>query len=474
VAARSVAAAADGSAISPEAAGPGRLAGSGRLAGVGLAGAVGVGWCGPGWPVWAGRLAYADHRRPRLASVLVGPTQYDRRVSDVFSDLVGQDEAAETLRAAAASAAKIVAGTATGNGAMTHAWIFTGPPGSGRSVAARAFAAALQCERDGVGCGECHGCHTALGGTHADVRFVVPEGLSIGVGEMRALVLRAGTAPAGGRWQAVVIEDADRLTEQAGNALLKAVEEPSPRTVFLLCTPSTHPDDISVTIRSRCRVVPLRQPSAEAVAEVLVRRDGIPPDTALWAAAAAQGHVGRAKRLAKDPEARGRRDAVLAVPRRLTGVGACFDAASSLIEASEAEAAAAVLDSDAAERAALEQALGAGGTGRGAAGAMRGAAGQLKDLERRQRSRATRSQRDALDRALVDLAGFYRDVLITALRAPVTVVHTDTAGLSSAAADRWTPESVLRRLEAVLACRDAIDLNVKPRIAVEAMMLSLW
>jgi DNA polymerase-3 subunit delta' len=288
------------------------------------------------------------------------------------------------------------------------------------------------------------------------------------------LVLRAGTAPAGGRWQAVVIEDADRLTEQAGNALLKAVEEPSPRTVFLLCTPSTHPDDISVTIRSRCRVVPLRQPSAEAVAEVLVRRDGIPPDTALWAAAAAQGHVGRAKRLAKDPEARGRRDAVLAVPRRLTGVGACFDAASSLIEASEAEAAAAVLDSDAAERAALEQALGAGGTGRGAAGAMRGAAGQLKDLERRQRSRATRSQRDALDRALVDLAGFYRDVLITALRAPVPVVHTDTAGLSSAAADRWTPESVLRRLEAVLACRDAIDLNVKPRIAVEAMMLSLW
>jgi DNA polymerase-3 subunit delta' len=272
----------------------------------------------------------------------------------------------------------------------------------------------------------------------------------------------------------VVIEDADRLTEQASNALLKAVEEPSPRTVFLLCTPSTHPDDISVTIRSRCRVVPLRQPSAEAVAEVLVRRDGVLPDTALWAAAAAQGHVGRAKRLAKDLEARGRRDAVLAVPRRLTGVGACFEAASSLIEASEAEAAAAVVDSDAAERAALEQALGAGGTGRGAAGAMRGVAGQLKDLERRQRSRATRSQRDALDRALVDLAGFYRDVLITALRARVPVVHTDTAELSSAAAGRWTPESALRRLEAVLACRDAIDQNVKPRIAVEAMMLSLW
>jgi DNA polymerase-3 subunit delta' len=165
---------------------------------------------------------------------------------------------------------------------------------------------------------------------------------------------------------------------------------------------------------------------------------------------------------------------VLAVPRRLSSVGACFDAASALIEAAEAEAASAVVESDATERSALEQALGAGGTGRGAAGAMRGVAGQIKDLEKRQKSRATRSQRDALDRALVDLAGFYRDVLITGMRAPVPVVHADTAGQSEAAAEKWTPESALRRLEAVLACRDAIEQNVKPRIAVEAMMLSLW
>ncbi|WP_433299956.1 DNA polymerase III subunit delta' [Actinoplanes sp. CA-030573] len=395
-------------------------------------------------------------------------------MSDVFADLVGQDEPVDTLRRAAEAAARVVAGEQVAAGAMTHAWIFTGPPGSGRSVAARAFAAALECERDGTGCGECHGCHTALGRTHADVRFVVPEGLSIGVNEMRALVLRAASAPSGGRWQVVVIEDADRLTEQAGNALLKAIEEPPPRTVFLLCTPSTHPDDISVTIRSRCRVVTLRQPPAAAVAEVLTRRDGVAPDVATWAAAAAQGHVGRAKRLARDAEARGRREAVLAVPRRLTGVGACYDAAAALIKAAEAEAAETVAETDAAERAALEQALGAGGTGRGAAGAMRGAAGQLKDLEKRQRSRATRSKRDALDRALVDLAGFYRDVLVTKLRAPVAVVHTDVAAQSEAAAGKWSAESTLRRLEAVLACREAIDLNVKPDIAVEAMMLTLW
>jgi len=390
----------------------------------------------------------------------------------VFASLIGQDEAVGTLTRASAAAAAIIAGVPADAAAMTHAWLFTGPPGSGRSVAARAFAAALQCASGG--CGECAACHTTLGGTHADVRFVVPEGLTIGVGEMRALVLRAASSPTQGRWQVLLVEDADRLTEAAGNALLKAIEEPPPHTVFLLCTPSTHPDDISVTIRSRCRVVPLRQPPAEAVSAVLRRRDGVDDATADWAAAAAQGHVGRARRLARDPQARSRRDAVLAVPRRLSGVGACFDAANALIEAAEAEAAAVVSEMDAGERAALETALGAGGTGKGAAAASRGMAGQLKDLERRQKSRATRAQRDALDRALVDLAGFYRDVLARSLGAPVAPVHVDTAELAGSAAERWTPESTLRRLEAVLACRAAIETNVKPRIAVEAMMLELW
>jgi DNA polymerase-3 subunit delta' len=390
----------------------------------------------------------------------------------VFRELVGQEEAASVLTAASRAAAAIVAGEAVGTGAMTHAWLFTGPPGSGRSVAARAFAAALQCP-DG-GCGNCAECHTTLAGTHADVRYVVPEGLSISVGEMRALVLRAASAPAGGRWQVVLIEDADRLTEAASNALLKAVEEPSPRTVFLLCTPSTHPDDVAVTIRSRCRLVTLRTPSAEAIASVLVRRDAVDARTAAWAAAASQGHVGRARRLAADPDARTRREAVLAVPRRLTSVGACFDVASALIAAAEAEADATVSDVDSREKAELETALGAGGTGKGAAGAARGAAGALKDLERRQRSRATRVQRDALDRALVDLAGFYRDVLAQRLGARVAPVHVDAAPDAAAAARNWTAESALRRLEAVLACREAIELNVKPRIAVEAMMVSLW
>jgi DNA polymerase-3 subunit delta' len=393
-------------------------------------------------------------------------------VPAVFDGLVGQDEAVATLTEAAAAAAAIVRGEAVSPGSMTHAWLFTGPPGSGRSVAARAFAAALQCPDRG--CGVCVECHTTLAGTHADVRSVVPDGLSISVDDMRALVLRAASAPTGGRWQIVLIEDADRLTEKAGNALLKAVEEPSPRTVFLLCTPSTHPDDISVTIRSRCRVVQLRTPSAESIAAMLMARDGIDGNLAHLAAAASQGHVGRARRLARDPEARARRAAVLAVPRRLTGIGACYDAAAELIAATETEAAGNVSDVDAKERAELEIALGGGGTGRGATTVLRGAAGALKDLEKRQRSRSTRARRDALDRALVDLAGFYRDVLAQRLGAGIAPVHPDAVDDIAAAARRWTPESVLRRLEAVLECREAIELNVKPIIAVEAMMVALW
>jgi len=390
----------------------------------------------------------------------------------VFADVVGQDEVVETLRRAVGAATRIVAGEQPAPGEMTHAWLFTGPPGSGRSVAARAFAAALQCA-DG-GCGHCTACHTTLAGTHADVRLVVPEGLTIGVGDMRALVLRAASAPSSGRWQVVLVEDADRLTEAASNALLKAIEEPPERTVFLLCAPSTNPEDVSVTIRSRCRTVPLRAPAAEAVAAVLVQRDGVDPATARWASRVAQGHVGRARRLARDPQAQARRRAVLSVPRSLSRIAACFDAADSLIRATEDEAAAATTDLSVRETEELKQALGGGGTGKGAAAAARGTAGQIKDLERRQKSRATRAQRDALDRALVDLAAFYRDVLMLKLGAPVSLVHADVTDLAEAAAAKWTAESALRRIEAILACREAIEANVKPRIAIEAMMLALY
>jgi DNA polymerase-3 subunit delta' len=391
----------------------------------------------------------------------------------VWDELIGQEPAVAVLRAAAEAAAAIVAGAPAPAGVMTHAWLFTGPAGSGRSVAARALAAALQCERtDALGCGECAACRLVRARTHPDVHSVVPEGLSISVAEMRDVVGTAARRPALGRWQVVVIEDADRLTEQAGNALLKAIEEPAERTVFLLCAPSTHPDDVSVTIRSRCRLVTLRTPPADAVARVLMD-DGVDDATARWAAAAGQGHVGRSRRLARDESARERRQAVLAIPAELTSMQACLDAADRLVVAAEQEASAQTADLDVEEAEALAVALGAGGTGKGAAGATRGTAGVLKDLERRQRSRATRAQRDALDRALVDLAAFYRDVLLVHAGSGVAPTHPDVADEVRSVAARVNSAAVLRRIDAVLRCRTALEENVKPRIAVEAMTAAL-
>ena len=391
----------------------------------------------------------------------------------VWDDLVGQQPAVAMLRSAALAARDVYEGRPVAPGTLTHAWLFTGPPGSGRSVAARAFAAALQCVSDGEpGCGVCSGCHTTLTRSHPDVRAVVPEGLSISVSEMRAVVATAARMPALGRWQVVLIEDADRLTEQASNALLKAVEEPPARTVFLLCAPSTHPDDVAVTIRSRCRLVPLRIPPPEAVAGIL-SRSGIDEQTARWAAAAGQGHVGRSRRLAHDADARARRAEVLAIPASLTSLAACLAAADHLVGAAEAEAAAITVERDAGEAEALQTALGAGGTGKGAAAASRGATAAVRELERRQRSRATRTQRDALDRALVDLAAFYRDVLLRQAGAAVAPAHPDFADDVTAVARRITPGGALQRLDAVLACREAVELNVKPRVAVEAMTAAL-
>ena len=383
-------------------------------------------------------------------------------VDGVWSQLVGQPAVIAELRAAVTDPA-----------AMTHAWLFTGPPGSGRSVAARAFAAALQCP-DG-GDGTCHECRTVLAGTHADVHVIVPDGLSIGAQEARSLIRVAGRAPSGGRWQVIVVEDADRMTETATNAILKMIEEPPPRTVVMLCAPSLHPDDIPVTIRSRCRVVGLRTPTVDAIADVLVRRDGVDPALAAWSAGAAGGHVGRARRLARDEEARLTRKAVLDVPLSLMSLAACLDAADDLVGAAQEETDAATGGRDAAELEALKNSLGVGARGPGVVAASRGSAGQIKELERQQQRRATRIGRDSLDRALVDLAGLYRDALVLASASgeSLPLNHPDRRADATELARRIGPEGALRRIDALLACRTALEQNVKPRVALEALTVAL-
>jgi DNA polymerase-3 subunit delta' len=381
----------------------------------------------------------------------------------VWGDVVGQERVVDVLQSAVRS---IGSDGPAGSSGMTHAWLFTGPPGSGRSVAARAFAAALQCP-DG-GCGHCHECRTALAGTHADVTVVATELLSIKTEQARELVQLAARRPTLGRWRVIIIEDADRLTETAADVLLKTVEEPPPATVWMLCAPSL--EDVIVTIRSRCRHLALRTPSVAAVADLLVRRDGVDPPMAAFAARAAQSHIGLARRLARDEGARIRRRDVVTLPLRIRGVGDAVLHAGELVETAAEEAKASTAERDSVERERLIHSLGADATARTQPPHVRA---QLTALEKDQKTRATRLQRDVLDRALVDVLSVFRDVLVLQAGDPVDLVNEEMRTDLSRLARDLTPEDVVQRMQAVGEARERIAANVAPLLAVEAMAVQL-
>lgn len=372
----------------------------------------------------------------------------------VWDSLVGQRPVIANLQRAVA-----------GEG-MTHAWLFTGPPGSGRSNMAVVFAAALQCPRGG--CGECQACRTSMAGSHVDITVVRTEKLSIGVDEVRELVRRSALSPAGERWQVLVVEDSDRLTDQAANALLKAIEEPTPRTVWLLCAPTV--EDVLPTIRSRCRLVTLTTPSAPDVADFLGRSYGIGPELAAHAARASQGHIGRAKALARDEETRARRAEVVRIPAALTSLGACMGAAQRLVDLAKAEAEAITTALDAREKTDLDMAYGVAERGR----RPREYAPALSALEKGQKTRAKRRVLDVVDRCLVDLISVYRDAIAVGTGSSATLVNEEIRGDVLALTRGATPEANLTRIDAIFTARQQmLEFNVPPAIALESMMTAL-
>lgn len=382
----------------------------------------------------------------------------------VWDSIVGQTVVPE-LRRTVADAAAVLRGEPGAGSGMAHAWLFTGPPGSGRSVVARAFAAALQCP-DG-GCGDCAECADVRSGVHPDVANLVTDGLSIKIKQVRELVPRAALRPARARWQVVVVEDADRLGEDAADALLLALEEPPRRTVWMLCAPTA--EDIVPTVRSRCRVVPLRTPPYDDVAAYLTATEGVDAEVAAFAARASLGHIGRARALATDDEARARRDDVLRLPFALSDLRTCLDAAAALVESAKTDAEGRCDALDAREVEELKQALGAGTTGR----RPRSMDAAVKELEREQKLRRTRVQRDSIDRALVDVLAVYRDVLAVQLATEADLVNEDKRTSIDGLARSSTPESTVRRMEAVMATREALDVNAAPLLQLEAMALAL-
>ena len=379
--------------------------------------------------------------------------------TSVFDNLIDQEHVISILQEAVSAASD----STNQSQEMTHAWLFTGPPGSGRSNAALAFAAALVC-RNG-GCNNCTDCNTAMTGSHADVELIKTEGLSIKIDEVRELITRASWSPAVGNYRVVVIEDADRLTESAANALLKAIEEPGLRTVWLLCAPSS--TDVLPTIRSRTRSLVLRTPSIAAVAELL-EKEKFSPAMADFAARASQGHIGRARHLAKSEEARTRRQAILKISLIITDIASAFKAAQVLVEAAKAEAEEEAERRDNAEISALKEAWGQQGSK-----LTQGGSKAVKELEKEQKSRTTRMVRDYLDRALLDIATLYRDILLIQSNSLDSIINTDLISEITKIAESTTPEATLTKLEAIMSARTNLSHNAAPLLTIEALMVLL-
>jgi len=382
-------------------------------------------------------------------------------MSSVFDDLVGQEHIIDILKGAVAASR-----ASSDSQEMTHAWVFTGPPGSGRSSAAVAFAQALICPNKG--CGACNECQSAATGGHLDVEVIRTEGLSIKVEEIRELITRVAWAPSMGGWRVVVLEDADRLTESAANALLKAIEEPGMRTVWLLCAPTHH--DVLPTIRSRCRHLQLRTPSIDSVTQVLIKRDNISPTMADFAARISQGHIGRARYLATNESARSNRKVIMQLPLQLGSVAAAFQTAQTLVDIATEEAKASSESRDEKEIEKLQEAYGKGATGRGMA---TGATKAVKELEKEQRSRATRMVRDSIDGALLDLATFYRDVMLVQADDKELIVNSDVQEEVERFASNFPAHSAVQKISAILEARNNLAMNAAPLVTCEALMCEL-
>lgn len=377
----------------------------------------------------------------------------------VWDDLVGQPDAVELFRDAAASALPGAQGTSS----MTHAWLITGPPGSGRSNMAYAFAATLLCKNGG--CGDCPDCRQVAAHTHPDLSALVTERVIISIDEVRALVQNAYYSPSTSRYRVIIIEDADRMAERTSNVLLKALEEPPERTVWILCAPSEA--DLIPTIRSRVRSVRLRVPDTDLVAQLLVERHGVPLDLAERSARHAQSHIGMAQRLASNADAADRRAETIELVLGMTGVHDAVLAASRLLDIATEDAKALTEERDAAE---LEQARASMGLSADDAipANMRT---YFRNIEEQQKRRATRSLRDGIDRILVDLMSVFRDVIRLQLGAEGELINSENeASLREVAARRSTAQT-LAAIEAVEQARERLASNVAPALVLEAVLI---
>ncbi len=294
---------------------------------------------------------------------------------NVFRDVVSQPEAVtELLR------------ELNKETSVHHAWLFTGPPGSGRSELATAFAAALVCSEGG--CGKCNACQMVRVGNHPDVQVLNTERIQISIDEVSEFIDKSMQMPALAKYRIMIVEDADRMQERTSNLLLKSLEEPPKGTIWMLCAPSEA--DLLPTIRSRVRRIQLKVPSVEAVAQLLVDKYEVPQGLALQSAAQAQSHVGMARRLATNATARDRRRQALLAVLSILDIPSALAASDSLVKLGESDGAALTAELDEQERNELLTRLGITAESKLSPSSR----SQIKKLEEAQKRRATRSKRE--------------------------------------------------------------------------------
>lgn len=372
----------------------------------------------------------------------------------VFRDVVSQPEAVGQLLTAMGQDGKDI----------HHAWLFTGPPGSGRSQLALAFAAALMCSEGG--CGTCNSCQMIQSRNHPDVQVLNTERVLISIDEVSEFIDKSIQMPAIGKYRIMVIEDADRMAERTSNLLLKSLEEPPKGTIWMICAPSEA--DLLPTIRSRVRRVQLKVPTVDAVAQLLVEKYGVGFQIAQQSAAQAQSHVGMARRLATNAGARERRSQALQAVLSINDIPSAMAAAETLAKLAESDGAQLTAEQDEAERKELLISMGVSEESKLAPSAR----AQLRRLEESQKRRATRSKRDGLDRILIDLMGLYRDVLNIQLGANEPLINVDLVPQITKLANESTQAQSIYNIEEIEKVRYRMDRNVKETYLLSSLAVT--
>ena len=379
----------------------------------------------------------------------------------VWNSIVGQAQVVEQLKAIASGDPKAIA----------QSWLICGPPGSGRSNLARAFAAALESPDHGLDAEPTRVTRQVLAGTHPDVSILATDKVTIGIDEVRELITVSEQMPSTAPWRIIIIEDVDRMLERTTNVLLKEIEEPAEHCIWLLCAPSAQ--DVLPTIRSRTRIVNLAVPQPDAVAQWLERSNGIEASVAEQAARLAEGHIGIAKLYATDERVRSERDELVAGVLNLQRASDAVLLADRLNADAKSQAEHDVERVAAREQADFRRINGLGESDR-IPPKLRGAYNAIAKKDEIKR-KATRRSRDVLDRALNSIASVYRDVAVLQNDAEesVGIINREHRAAIAELATGMSRQGAVARLDHVAVARKRLNGNGNPLLVFEALFCAL-